>query len=92
MLTFCSDVNKVVSSEGREGEGGRAQKQHVVDMLNNHVAKIDSLVNLMKTEAKSEEASAKYNAGTTVAYPNSTPGYCSSQKLDRFPHISFINK
>ena len=63
MLTFCSDVNKVVSSEGREGEGGRAQKQHVVDMLNNHVAKIDSLVNLMKTEAKSEEASAKYNAG-----------------------------
>ena len=40
--------------------------QHVVDMLNSHVAKIEALVNLMKSDAKSEETIAKNNAAMGI--------------------------
>ena len=61
MLSFCSDVSKVVSESD-----GRIQKQQVVDMLNSHVAKIEALINVMKGEAKTEESAAKNNAAMGI--------------------------
>ena len=78
MLSFCSDVSKVVSESD-----GRIQKQHVVDMLNSHVAKMESLMNVMKGEAKTEESAAKNNAAMGIEIV--IRYYCKLKKLECLP-------
>ena len=62
MLAYSSDVNKVVNDEGM------TQKQHVLDMLNSQVAKMEVLMTTIKEsqQRSSEESMAKYSAALGI--------------------------